>query len=60
MALKVISKILLVISGGEQMHFEFMTKICNCSRLFDDPGSVVGNLAPADLADLTPYCKVFS
>ena len=36
-----------MVSGGEQTHFEFMTKICNYSRLFDDPGSVVPNVAPA-------------
>ena len=26
------------------MHFEFITKICNCSRLFDGPGSVAPKL----------------
>ena len=44
MALKSHYKNLLVVSGGEQMHFEFMMKICNCCRLFDDAGSVVPKL----------------
>ena len=45
MALKSHYKSLLVVSGGEQMQFEFMTKICNCCRLFEDPGSVVPKLS---------------
>ena len=45
MTLKSHYKTLLVVSGGEQMQFEFMTKICNCCRLFDDPGGVVPKLS---------------
>jgi len=41
---KVIIKKLLEVSGGEQIHFEFMMKICNCSGLFDDPESLVPKL----------------
>ena len=33
MALKSHYKNLLVVSGGEQMQFEFMTKICNYCRI---------------------------
>ena len=41
---KSLQKILLVVSGEEQMHIDFVTKICNCSRLSDDPRSVVTKL----------------
>ena len=50
-------KNLLLLSGGQQMHFECMTKISNYLMTL---GVLFQNLAAAYLTDLKPYCKVFS
>ena len=41
------------------MQFEFTTKICNCSGLFDDTGVLLQDLTPAYLTGLNHIANRF-